>query len=139
MRVLGAFKAIRLEAGQPLCLEGERGESAWLIADGHVEILVATAGPGCLLAAASHFLGGLRLESLVPVTDGWAYALDRTALRLLEPEARACWNELASTSLREQSHVLAQLLSIRDGDSVPTDGPRSSTPTRRPADARVAA
>lgn len=131
-RLLGAFRAVRLEEGDVAFREGEHDPAALLLATGSVSLLRRTeaAGrarrlrlllPGGLAGAASFYLSGLQLETAVAREPGWAYVLTRSALETLEPEARALWHEVALASLRDAAGAVEGVLAD-SGQAEPDSG-----------------
>lgn len=107
------FQPEPLEEGQVLCLEGEPGDGAWLIAGGTVEVLrnvrggkaelLAVLGEGALVGVNTLLSGGPRTASCVATSRGWVYRITPEACkRVLEGPHRTAWRESLLASLARQ-------------------------------------
>lgn len=118
-----AFEAEAVEEGKILCMEGEVGASAYLVADGKVEVvrnvrgnqaeLLATLGPGDLFGINTLVEKGTRTASCVAGTAGWVYRIDQDRMRGLGTVVARLWREsmlgALSTQLRNANNVLHRL------------------------------
>ena len=97
----GLFHAQPVEEGEILCLEGEPGETAYLVADGHIDVLrhvrgeraerLATLGPGDLFGVNSVVERSTRTASCVAAEAGWVYRIGSEDFRQPGGEVRRVW------------------------------------------------
>ncbi len=124
-RVLDGFSAVALTEGEPLFLEGDHGDTAYLLAEGKVEVTrrtdderakrLAIVGPGALIGAASLVHRGRRSASCVPVERGWAYQIQVQRWALLPAQVRHALYELVLWALSEQVGTADALLANLPG------------------------
>lgn len=104
-----------------LFLEGERGDAAWLLVEGEVEVWrnvhggqaerLSTLGPGRLLGVNALVEGGPRAASCVTTTACWLYRAEgQGSFAHLRAPERQAWRESLLGSLtaqiRSADHVL---------------------------------
>lgn len=109
------FAAQAVEEGEILCLEGEPGAAAFLIADGHIDVLrhvrgeraenLATLGPGDLIGVNTLVERGNRTASCVAAEAGWVYRIQAEHFDSPTGLTRRTWHEsvLATLSTQLQS------------------------------------
>lgn len=107
-----AFTPEAVEDGQILCMEGEQGSGAYLIASGEVEVLrnvrgqkaerLAALTPGSLFGVNTLIKQDQRTASCVAAGPGWIYRIEADAHQRLSGEARLYWRESLLTSLSAQ-------------------------------------
>lgn len=127
-----AFVAEPMEEGRPLFLEGEPASSAFLIAEGSIDVLrnvrgdraerLATLKSGDLIGVNTLILPGPRTASCVPVSRGWLYRLNTAAYEDLTGDARLWWRESMLSSLTTQIR-LSNSAMRRDAGRVAPAGP----------------
>lgn len=132
-----AFEAVPLEEGQALFLEGEPGDSAWLVAEGQIDVLRNVRGDraerlsvmkrGDLLGINTLLVKGPRTASCVAATPGWAWKIGFDACNQLRADARLWWRECLlaamASQLRLASAALQRALGAQAGLRDPP-GPR---------------
>ena len=103
--ILGAMRPHFVEKGKPLFLEGERGESVFLLVDGCMDVMrnvkrgmaerLATLYPGALLGTGALLLKERRNAGCIASqnTDVWVYELDRAQHDGLSGQAGRIWRE----------------------------------------------
>jgi len=111
-------------------MEGEEGDSAFLVADCDVEVLrnvrgagstlLATLGPGSLVGTGSLILGGgRRSASCVSTGRGWVYEMDHATHEALSGQVARAWKEALMGELRDQilfaNRILVELAMTEDG------------------------
>lgn len=107
-----AFVATPMQEGGVVCLEGEPGAAAWLVAAGKVDVLrhvrgeraelLASLEPGDVFGVNTLIERGPRTASCVAASEGWLYRLDADAFGRLQGEARLVWRESVLASLAGQ-------------------------------------
>ena len=107
-----AFTPEAVEEGQILCMEGEQGSSAYLVASGAIDVLrnvrgqkaerLAALPPGSLFGVNTLIERGQRTASCVAAGPGWIYKIEADAHQKLSGDARLCWRESLLTSLASQ-------------------------------------
>jgi len=107
-----AFVAEPMVEGKQIFLEGDSASSAFLIADGAVDVLrnvrgdraerLASLQAGDLIGINTLIQPGPRTASCVGVGSGWLYRMDASAYEALEGEARLLWRESMLASLAAQ-------------------------------------
>ena len=119
--------ARRVPSGRPICLEGELGDTLFVLSSGRVRVLRNTRG-GCseelavlegptVFGTGGLLLGERRNASCVVTDDGaaWVHALSADALLGLRGEAARVLRESLMASLRLQIRNAGQLLAnIKD-------------------------
>ena len=110
-----AFIPESVEEGQILCMEGEPGASAWIVASGHIDVLRNVRGQkaelltslptGSLFGINTLIERGHRTASCVAAGAGWLWRIDIDGHQKLKGEARLCWREnlLAALSFQIRS------------------------------------
>lgn len=106
------FTAMPVEEGQIIFLEGEPGESAYIVADGKVDVmrnvrgqkaeLLATLKAGDQFGINTLVESGPRTASCVASTAGWLYKMDSSAYSGMRGDARLVWRECVLASLASQ-------------------------------------
>lgn len=125
-----AFVAVPMEEGGVLCLEGETGDAAWLIAAGEVDVLRNVRGNRAELLKtlrAGDLFGVNALVELAPRSAsgvarsaGWLYRIEAKAFQTLQGETRLIWRESVLASLALQLRNANGLLARLEG-GVPND------------------
>lgn len=122
-RIGAAAKPRRLELDEVLVLEGEPGDSLFVLGEGEVEVLrsvrggrarrLATMSEVAVFGTGALLLGERRNASIKVTRAGWAWELDRAAHDALDGEAGRAWRESLLVALRHQvneaSRGLAEL------------------------------
>ncbi len=115
--------------GSPLVLEGESGETCYLLVEGCIEVyrnvksgkaqLLASLFPGALLGTGSLLLKERRNASCVAnkSTDVWVYEMDRVSFNKLQGSAGRIWRESLLNSLAFQLRMADEILvKLEQGD-----------------------
>lgn len=115
-----AFTAQPVAEGEILCLEGEHGQAAFVVASGQVEVLrvaqggrselLATLGPGDYFGINALIQESTRTASCVAATAGWVFALDVEAYAELSGDPRLAWQEVMVSTLAAQIRNANSLL-----------------------------
>lgn len=124
------------ELGQILCLEGEPGDGAWLIASGSVDVLrnvrggraerLANLTQGALVGVNSLLGGAPRTASCVATSRGWVYRITPEACKeLLGGPHGLAW--------RESLLALLTLQLQNAGAAIDATAAQAPAPARRPA------
>ncbi|MCB9766119.1 MAG: cyclic nucleotide-binding domain-containing protein [Alphaproteobacteria bacterium] len=114
------FQPQAIEEGEVIFLEGETGAAAYLIAEGHVDVLrhvrgeraerLATLRPGDLFGANTLVEKGARTASCVAAEPTWLYRVDAEGFHAPKGEAGRLWRESVvatlATQLRSANAVL---------------------------------
>lgn len=122
-RLGAAFRPRQMKADEILVLEGETGESVFIISEGAVEVVRAVRGgkarrlavlrEGTVFGTGALLLRERRNASIKVTQAGWAWELARTDHDALESDVRRVWMECLLVSLRAQvidtTKVLAEL------------------------------
>ncbi len=131
-----SFKAVPVEEGEVVFLEGEEGDALWLVAEGTIEVLrtqdeerselVVRLGPGAFFGMNAVLDGGLRGASCVAATAGWLYKLDRGLVWTPPGKVALAWKEAQlvtlATQLRRATTALdSAQLSVASGQVMATD------------------
>jgi CRP-like cAMP-binding protein len=106
------FTAMPVEEGQILFLEGEPGESAYIVGEGRVDVmrnvrghkaeLLATLKEGDQFGINTLVEKGPRTASCVASTAGWLYRMDASAYNGMKGDGRLVWRECVLASLASQ-------------------------------------
>lgn len=133
-RVGAAFKARKLQADEVLVLEGEQGDSVFVIGEGEVEIVRAVRGgkarvlaklsEGAIIGTGALVLGERRNASIKVTRPGWAWEMDRPAHAALDGEAGRVWRESVLVALRTQLNRTSASLADLQGGTSPADAKR---------------
>ena len=119
-----AFTPEAVEEGHILCMEGEAGASAWIVASGQIDVLRNVRGQkaelltslpvGSLFGINTLIERGHRTASCVASSAGWLWRIDIDAHQKLKGEARLCWREnlLAALSFQIRSANSALLRTV---------------------------
>ncbi|MSQ02604.1 MAG: cyclic nucleotide-binding domain-containing protein [Myxococcales bacterium] len=120
MHLSVAFQPVSFAQGEILFLEQDRADSAWLLADGIVDVLRQVRGaraerltqlkPGDLFGINALVAGGSRTASCVAASAGWAYRLDATASEGLKGPAAIWWQESILSMLQAQLRLATATL-----------------------------
>ena len=118
--------------GSPLVLEGESGETCYLLVEGCIEVyrnvkggkaqLLASLFPGALLGTGSLLLKEKRNASCVAnkSTDVWVYEMDRVSFNKLQGSAGRIWRESLLNSLAFQLRMADEILvKLEQGERPP--------------------
>lgn len=122
-RLSAAFEPVHVAEGEPIFLEGERGTSVYLIAEGEVDVLrnvpgrsalkLVTLGPGSMFGTGCLVLGGGRRgASCVAATPCWVFEMTHDAYRHLKGGVGRIWREAMMGDLRSQI-IQANALLVR--------------------------
>lgn len=130
-RLGAAFTPRKLQLDEILVLEGEAGDSAFLIGEGEVEVLRAVRGgrarvlarltEGAIIGTGALLLGERRNASLKVTRPGWAWELERAAHAALGGEAGRMWREAVLVALRSQLEGTSATLADLQGGTSPAD------------------
>lgn len=125
-----AFVAKAMDEGEILCIEGETGDAAWLIASGEVDVLrnvrgnraelLKTLKAGDLMGVNALVELAPRSASVVARTAGWLFRIDSKSFQTLQGETRLVWRESVLASLAAQLRNANALLA-RLGDNSPSE------------------
>ncbi len=120
MRLGVAFTPVSFAEGEILFLEQDKADSAWILADGVVDVLRQVRGaraerltqlnPGDLFGVNALVTGGVRTASCVAVTSGWAYRLEATVSSALKGPAAIWWQESILSTLQTQLRLATATL-----------------------------
>jgi CRP-like cAMP-binding protein len=98
--------------GEVICMEGDPGEAAWLIAEGQVDVLrnvrgeraerLATLKRGDQFGVNALVESGTRTASCVAATAGWAYRIDAVDFRRPKGDVGILWKEGVLATLATQ-------------------------------------
>ena len=107
-----AFEAKPLAEGEILFLEQDPADSAWILADGQIDVLrqvrgtraerLAQMNPGDLFGVNALVTGGVRTASCVAATPGWAYRLSSETHNGLKGATAIWWQESILTTMQAQ-------------------------------------
>lgn len=127
--IAAGFTAQALPSGEVLFLEGEQGTSAWLIAEGAVDVLrhvgghraerLATLNGGDLVGINVLIEPAPRTASCVAVQPTWAWRLDARAADALTGEAHLRWRECMLAALTTQIRLAHAALGSFGADNAP--------------------
>jgi len=112
-RMSAAFEPKRINKDDPLFLEGERGSTVYVIAEGEIDVLrnvpgrnamkLVTLGPGSLFGTGCLVLGGgRRAASCVATTPAWVFEMTHDSYRHLKGDEGRIWRESLMGALRHQ-------------------------------------
>lgn len=127
-RIATALHPRPLHVDEALLLEGEQGETAFVIGDGEVEVVravrggkarrLATLSAGAVMGTGALVLGERRNASVRVTKAGWAWEMERAEHAALDGAAGRAWRELLLVSLRYQlSEVTTALADLQGGTS----------------------
>lgn len=101
-----------VEKGTALFLEGEVGDTLYLVATGRIEVLrgsepgrvhtLASLPPGSLFGTGAVLGHGRRVASCVAEEDAWVFSMDRIAYNAQSGELGRVWREALLHALRSQ-------------------------------------
>jgi len=107
-----AFQVRAFSQGEILFLEQDASDSAWLVAEGTVDVLrqvrgtraerLATLAAGSLFGVNALVGGGARTASCIATSPGWAYRLGSEAHAGLQGDARQWWSECLLAVMQAQ-------------------------------------
>jgi CRP-like cAMP-binding protein len=127
----GMWTATAVEEGHVVCLEGEEGATAYLIAMGDVDVLrnvrgdkaekLCTLGAGDQFGANTLVEKGTRTASCVMATAGWLYSIDSTSFRNPPAEVGHIWKESVLATLTSQIRNANRALNLARARSVATE------------------
>ena len=119
-----------LPAGTPVFLEGDRGDSVFVVADGCIDVIrhvrggrgerLASLFPGALLGTGSLLLGERRNASCVAAetTACWVFEMNQATFAALSGEPGRVWRESILEALRFQlSRADEQLTRLKSGSN----------------------
>jgi CRP-like cAMP-binding protein len=117
-----------LTAGSPIFLEGDQGDSVFVVADGCIDVIrhvrggrgerLASLYPGALFGTGSLLLGERRNASCVAAetTSCWVFEMNQAAFAALTGEPGRVWRESILEALRFQiSRADEQLARLKSG------------------------
>lgn len=115
-----AFAARAFAEGEILFLEGEPADSAWMLADGKVDVLrqvrgtraerLATLSAGDLFGVNALVAKSARTASCVAITPGYVYRLPSEASAGLKGEALLWWSECVLAVMQAQLRLASGTL-----------------------------
>lgn len=120
--IMTAMTPKYLQKGKPLVLEGDEGDSAYLLVEGVIEVYrnvrggkaqhLASLYPGALLGTGSLILGERRNASCVASSNTavWVYEMERSAYDALTGEPSMLWHEALLSALAFQLRTADELL-----------------------------
>lgn len=146
-----AFQVRAFSQGEILFLEQDVADSAWLVAEGTVDVLrqvrgtraerLATLNAGSLFGVNALVAGGARTASCIATSPGWAYRLGSDAHAGLQGDARQWWSEcllaVMEAQLRSTTGILGRAIKGPEAApaAVPADSPAATpAPTEPPLD-----
>lgn len=126
--IAAAMRPRRLRLHEVLLLEGNEGDSAFVIVEGEVAILrasrsgrsrrLARVGDGAVIGTGGLLGAERRSASARVVREGWAWELTRAAHRALRGEAGRAWREsLLAWSQHQLHQSSAELAELKGGTS----------------------
>lgn len=125
-----AFEPVALEEGEILFLEGEPGDSAWLVAEGQIDVIRNVRGEkaerlsvmkrGDLLGINTLIGKGPRTASCVAATPAWAWRLGFEACNQLRGDARLWWRECLLAAMASQLRLASAALHRAIGEQAGT-------------------
>ena len=127
--IQAALTARRIPAGQPVFLQGEDGQSVYLLVEGRLQIIRSVFGekgekladlkPGALFGTGSVLLEAPRNASCVAgKSPCWVYEMSAPAYRALSGEPGRRWREVMLVSLwYQQRGANEQLVALKRGGS----------------------
>ncbi|MDP2313687.1 MAG: cyclic nucleotide-binding domain-containing protein [Pseudomonadota bacterium] len=123
----------RVAEGDPVFLEGDAGDSAFVLTEGTLDVLreiyggkasiLATLDRGAVFGTGSLLLGDRRSASCIARTDCWVHELPAPAHDALRGEAGRLWRESLLSALRAQVVLADGLLAELAGGT--TDAERA--------------
>jgi len=127
-QIATALRPRRLNAGEVLFLEGEPGDSVFILVEGQAEVLrgvrggraqrLATLGGGAVFGTGSLLLREPRNASVRVTEGGWAYEMNRATHDALVGDAGRAWRESLLAALRFQVHAaVGALAQLKGGTS----------------------
>lgn len=128
--LVAAFEPRSFEEGEILVLEQDPADSAWLLAEGQVDVLRQVRGTraerlarlerGALFGVNALVVGGNRTASCVAVSPGWAWGIRAEASAALTGPAALWWRESMLSSMQAQlrcaSDTLLHAMIVPRGD-----------------------
>jgi CRP-like cAMP-binding protein len=127
-----ALTARHVDAGEPVFLEGDTGDSAFVLTEGTLDVLretyggkasaLATLDRGAVFGTGSLLLGERRNASCIARTDCWVHELPAAAHVALRGDAGRLWRESLLSALRGQVVLADGLLAELAGGT--TDAER---------------
>ena len=120
--IMSAMTPKYIQKGKPLVLEGDEGDSAFLLVEGVIEVyrnvrggkaqMLASLYPGALLGTGSLILGERRNASCVASanTPVWVYEMTREKSNQLKDEPSVLWREALLSALAFQLRTADELL-----------------------------
>ena len=147
-RLVSAFEPRWFEEGEIIFLEGERGECAYLIGSGEVDVLRHVRGERAELLAkltVGDAFGintlvepGTRSASCVAVAGSWLYRMDADRYHQLSGTVRRVWQEHMITALTAQIRgANAALLRVREARKGGTPDSDHASPDSRDVFSRL--
>lgn len=141
-----AFQARAFSQGEILFLEQDPADSAWVVAEGSVDVLrqvrgtraerLTTLGTGSLFGVNALVAEGARTASCIATSPGWAYRLGSDAHAGLKGDARLWWSEcllaVMQAQLRSTSETLGRAIKGLEAAPAPA---RPAAPSPAPAPA----
>lgn len=134
IQIMSVMEAHKVEQGEPIFLQGDPGDSVFVLASGVVHVVrnvrggnaeeLATLYAGALFGTGSLLLRERRNASCVAgdKTDCWVYEMNLDAHRSLEGEANCLWKEALIDALAFQvRNATKQLIALKVGKPTETD------------------
>lgn len=132
--IVGVLRPRRLELDEVLVLEGEPGDSAFVLVEGEVQVLRTVAGgrarllttlaDGAVVGTGSLLLGERRNASVKVVRGGWVAEMDRETHAALAGDAGRAWREGLMAALRAQLLLVDKILAEGKGGTTRQDRER---------------
>ncbi len=124
-RVARAFAPRRIQKDEAIFLEGEPGNSAFIVTEGNVDVIrnvrggrarrLALLAGGAVFGTGSLLLGERRNASCVARSEGWIWEMPRPAHDALLDEGGRCWRESLLAALRFQVQEAGNSLATLQG------------------------
>lgn len=117
----GKLRSRTLTEGETLCVQGERGDSVFLVGDGALAVKLnvgsqravnaARLDQGAMVGSLALLLGTERSATVVAETDCWVLEMDRASHDALDEELGRLWREMLIHALRD--HITSANANLR--------------------------
>lgn len=128
VRIAAAMRSRFVEKGTALFLDGDEGDSLYLVGRGHIGVMraaaderaygLATLEMGALFGTAALFGDGRRTATCVAEDDAWVHSMNRTAFEALPGEVGRVFREGLLCAMRGQLLGADQVLVALRGKTV---------------------
>ncbi len=117
----GKLTSRTLACGETLCVQGERGDSVYLVGDGTLSVKLnvgsrraveaAQLTQGAMVGSLALLLGTARSATVVAESDCWVLEMDRAHHDALDDELGCLWREMLIVALRD--HITSANANLR--------------------------